>query len=77
MDLALVVASLSTEPEDLRSKLTDLGVMVAESTRLGCAATRTGNLVPTGRKRNTGTPGKRIGVKHNHSGVLAEVGRMA
>jgi len=71
VNLALVISGLRAEPEDLGAKPTNFCVIVAEGTRLGRAATRTGNLVPAGRKWNAGTTGHRICVKHNQSRPLA------
>jgi len=77
VNLALISSGLRTEAEDLGTKLTNLEVMVTEGTRLGCAAPRAGNLVPSGRTRNTGTAGEWIGVKHAQPRSLVKVDVMA
>jgi hypothetical protein len=77
VNLALIICGLRTEAEDLGTKLTNLGVMVTKGTRLGCAASRTGNFVPSGRNRNTGTAGEWISVKHSQAGPLVKVDVMA
>ena len=72
-NLALVIGGLRAEAEDLRAKLSNLGVMVAERARLRSAASRTGNLVPVGGKRHTGTTSKWIGIEHRQPWPVSEV----
>lgn len=76
-NLSLVISGLRAESEDLRAKLSNLGVMVAETAGLRSAAPRTGNLVPIGGKRHTGTTSERIGVKHSQPWPVSEVDLLA
>ena len=73
MDLALVIGRLRAESKNLRSKLTNLSVMIAEGARLRGAASRAGDVVPTGWKWDAGTAGKGINEKYAQSGPAKKV----
>jgi hypothetical protein len=75
--LALIIGRLRSKAEDPGTKLTNLGVMVTEGTRLRCAASRTGNFVLSGRDWNTCTTGEWTGVKQSQARPLVKVDLMA
>src|SRR5829696_4884156 len=60
--LALVHSRLGAQAEDSCSQTSQLGVVVAEGARLGCASAGAGDLVPPSRQVPVGPPGERVAV---------------
>jgi hypothetical protein len=52
-------------------------MMITELAGLGSATARARNLVPANRKRDTGTTGERVGIKHDQPGPVTEIDLIA